>query len=239
MAIAAEHHHDHRDITGGTARAAVFGVSDGLLSNVSLILGVAAADPAPSVVRLAGLAGLVAGAFSMAVGEYLSVRAQVELVERELSIERNELRNRPAKELAELVALYESRGVRHEVAEEVATVLMADPDQALEIHAREELGVDPHNLGSPLRAAAASFCAFAVGAFVPLIPWLTVNRTTDAAVLASIVLAVVGATSVGLVLARFTGGARWKAAARQVGLAAVSAAVAYVVGSLVGVSGAV
>lgn len=239
MAIAAEHHHDHRNISGGAARAAIFGVSDGLLSNVSLILGVAGADPAPSIVRLAGLAGLVAGAFSMAVGEYLSVSAQVELAERELSIERNELRNRPAKELAELVALYESRGVRHEVAEEVAAVLMADPDQALEIHAREELGVDPHNLGSPLRAAGASFSAFVIGAFVPLIPWLTADHSSDGLVLASIVLAVIGATSVGLVLARFTGGTRWKAAARQVGLAAVSAAIAYGIGSLVGVTGAV
>ncbi len=239
MAIATEHHHHHRDINGGTARAAIFGVSDGLLSNVSLILGVAGADPAPSVVRLAGLAGLVAGAFSMAVGEYLSVSAQVELAERELRIERNELRVRPAKELAELVALYESRGVRAEVAQEVATALMADPDQALEIHAREELGVDPHNLGSPVRAAAASFGAFVIGAFVPLIPWLAVHRTTGAAVFASCVLAVIGATTVGVILARFTGGKPWKIAARQVGLAAISAAIAYAVGSIVGVTGAV
>jgi VIT1/CCC1 family predicted Fe2+/Mn2+ transporter len=239
MAIVTEHHHHHRDISGGAARAAVFGVSDGLLSNVSLILGVAGADPAPSVVRLAGLAGLVAGAFSMAVGEYLSVSAQVELTERELRLERNELRVRPAKELAELAALYESRGVRAEVAQEVATALMADPEQALEIHAREELGVDPNNLGSPIRAAVASFGAFVIGAFVPLIPWLAVNRTTGTAVLASIVLAAIGATTVGFVLARFTGGKPWKAAARQVGLAAISAAVAYAVGSLVGVTGAV
>jgi VIT1/CCC1 family predicted Fe2+/Mn2+ transporter len=230
--------HTHRDISGGAARAAVFGVSDGLLSNVSLILGVAGANPPASVVRLAGLAGLVAGAFSMAVGEYLSVSAQVELAERELRIERNEIRVRPAKERAELVSLYKSRGVRSEVAEEVATALMADPEQALEVHAREELGVDPSNLGSPVRAAVASFLAFVIGAFVPLIPWLRLNRTSGSAVTASIVLAAVAAVTVGLVLARFTGGKRWKTAARQLGLAAVSAAVAYGVGRLVGVSGA-
>src|SRR5689334_25196555 len=129
-----EHH--HRDITGGTARAAVFGVSDGLVSNVSLILGVAGANTSASFVCLAGLAGLIAGACSMAVGEYLSVSAQVELAERELRLERHELIHNTGKEKAELVQLYESRGVKAETAEEVATALIAGTDQALAVHAR-------------------------------------------------------------------------------------------------------
>jgi VIT1/CCC1 family predicted Fe2+/Mn2+ transporter len=230
-----EHH--HRDITGGTARAAVFGVSDGLVSNVSLILGVAGANTSASFVRLAGLAGLIAGACSMAVGEYLSVSAQVELAERELRLERHEIINRPAKETAELVALYESRGVRKEVAEEVATALMADTDQALEVHAREELGVDPENLGKPIRAAASSFVAFVTGALVPLLPWLRGgNRHSDAQVLISLALAAVAALAVGYTLARFTGRDRWRVATRQLLFATASAVIAYGVGAAVGVS---
>ena len=228
--------HEHRNLKGGSARAAVFGVSDGLVSNVSLILGVAGAHPSASVVRLAGLAGLIAGACSMAVGEYLSVSAQVELTERELRIERHEIQHRPGKELAELVALYESRGVKPDTAREVATALMADPEQALEVHAREEMGVDPANLGAPLAAAASSFAAFVVGAFVPLIPWLTASRATTAAIVASMVLAAIGAVLIGLVLARFTGRPRWRVAGRQLLFAAISAAIAYGVGALVGVS---
>lgn len=213
----------------------MFGVSDGLVSNVSLILGVAGAGPDPSVVRLAGLAGLIAGACSMAVGEYLSVSAQVELAERELRLERHEIVNRPAKEHAELVELYESRGVRTEIAEEVAGALMADTDKALEVHAREELGVDPENLGSPIHAAVASFFAFTLGAVVPLIPWLGL-ATGDTAVVASLVLAAFGAVAVGVVLARFTGREPWRVALRQVLFAAASAGIAYGVGAAVGVS---
>ncbi len=234
MGMAPEHH--HRDVNGGAARAAVFGVSDGLVSNVSLILGVAGAHPDASVVRLAGLAGLIAGACSMAVGEYLSVSAQVELAERELRIERHEIVNRPGKEKAELVALYESRGVRTEVAEEVAGALMADTDQALEVHAREELGVDPDNLGAPLQAAGASFVAFVSGAFVPLIPWLRLSNGNNTAVILSCVLAACAAVAVGAVLARFTGREKWRVALRQVLFAAVSAGIAYGIGSIVGVS---
>ena len=215
----------------------MFGVSDGLVSNVSLILGVAGANASASFVRLAGLAGLIAGACSMAVGEYLSVSAQVELAERELRIERHEIGNRPAKETAELVELYESRGVRKEVAEEVATQLMSDADQALEVHAREELGVDPENLGRPVRAAAASFAAFVSGAFVPLIPWLRGGtHSSDAFIVASLVLGAIGALAVGYTLARFTGRDRWRVALRQLFFATASAAVAYGVGAAVGVS---
>jgi VIT1/CCC1 family predicted Fe2+/Mn2+ transporter len=227
-----EHH--HRDITGGSARAAVFGVSDGLVSNAALILGVAGGASSVSVVRLAGLAGLIAGACSMAVGEYLSVSAQVELAERELRLERHELIHNTGKEKAELVRLYESRGVKAETAEEVATALMADTDQALAVHAREELGVDPDKLGSPIRAAVASFFSFVVGAVVPLLPWLAGKGATSPRVVLSMVLAAAGAVAVGWGLARFTGRPPLRVASRQLLLAAASAAIAYGVGALVG-----
>src|SRR3954453_11749099 len=164
-----EHH--HREIDRGTARAAVFGVSDGLVSNVSLILGVAGANPGAGVVRLAGLAGLIAGAVSMAAGEYVSMAAQNELLERELDVERRELRRNPNVETVELAQIYQSRGVDPDRARELAEEMMRDPDLARQTHAREELGIDPNQLGSPNRAAVSSFVSFAIGALVPLLPW--------------------------------------------------------------------
>jgi VIT1/CCC1 family predicted Fe2+/Mn2+ transporter len=161
----------HRDVQGGASRAAVFGISDGLLTNISLILGVAGAHPAAGVVRLAGFAGLVAGAFSMAAGEYVSMTAQKELLHREMDVERTSLRDSPKQERAELVALYEQRGVRRAVAEEVAEALMSTPARALETHSREELGVNPKQTGESKKAAASSFVSFAVGAVIPLLPW--------------------------------------------------------------------
>jgi VIT1/CCC1 family predicted Fe2+/Mn2+ transporter len=222
----------HRDVQGGAARAAVFGVSDGLLTNVSLILGVAGAHPAAGVVRLAGLAGLVAGAFSMAAGEYVSMSAQRELIQREVSIEREELRRHPESEHRELVALYVSRGVPAEAAEQVATALAKDPELALEVHTREELGVNPGSIGSPPAAAASSFGSFAVGAVVPLVPWFF--GSGNAAVVASIILGAVAALAVGLGVAYFTGRSRVRTALRQLGIAAVVAAVTYGIGTLVG-----
>ncbi|HVE94570.1 MAG TPA: VIT1/CCC1 transporter family protein [Acidimicrobiales bacterium] len=232
MTLAHEHH--HRNIQGGAARAAVFGVSDGLLSNVSLILGVAGANTSSSLVRVAGLAGLVAGAFSMAAGEYVSVKAQVELLEAELTLEAHEIKHRPGKEFAELSALYQSRGVSPEAAHEVATAIMADADLALEVHAREELGVNPGQLGSPVTAAGSSFVSFIVGAVIPLAPWFF--TTGRAAITSSLVLAAVAAVAVGVALARFTGRPAWRAALRQLGLASAGAAVCYLVGSAVGVT---
>lgn len=226
-------HEHHRDVRGGAARAAVFGVSDGLLTNVSLILGVAGAHPAAGVVRLAGLAGLVAGAFSMAAGEYVSMSAQRELIEREVGIEREELRRHPESEHRELVALYVSRGVPAQAAEQVATALSKNPELALEVHSREELGVDPSSIGSPVAAASSSFVSFAVGALVPLLPWFFVGGT--GAVLASIVLGAVAALAVGVLVASFTGRSRVRTAFRQLGIATVVAAVTYAIGSLVGV----
>jgi vacuolar iron transporter family protein len=223
----------HRDVQGGAARAAVFGISDGLLTNVSLILGVAAAHVGPGFVRLAGIGGLVAGAFSMATGEYVSMSAQRELIEREVSIEREELRRHPESEHNELVALYVSRGVPRAAAEEVATALSRNPELALEVHTREELGVNPGSIGSPRSAAASSFGSFAFGALVPLLPWFFTGGT--AAVVASMILGGVMAIAVGVAVASFTGKSKVRTAARQLAIATLAAAVTYGVGTAVGV----
>jgi vacuolar iron transporter family protein len=211
----------------------VFGVSDGLVSNVSLILGVAGADPGAGVVRLAGLAGLIAGAVSMAAGEYVSMKAQNELLQRELDIERRELRRNPHVETVELTQIYQSRGIDPDRARELAEDIMRDPDLALETHAREELGIDPKQLGSPEGAAVSSFVSFAVGALVPLLPWFFGSGT--AAVIASVVLGLVACAVVGGLLARFTGRSVVFSAGRQMAIGIIAGAVTYFVGALVGV----
>jgi VIT1/CCC1 family predicted Fe2+/Mn2+ transporter len=146
----------HRDLRGGGFRAAIFGVSDGLVSNVSLVLGIAGAHPATGVIRLAGLAGLLGGAFSMSAGEWVSMRGQQEALERELDIERLELHNHPDAEHRELELIYVQRGVSPEVAHRVVQELMSSPESALSTHAREELGIDPSALGSPIQAAVSA-----------------------------------------------------------------------------------
>ena len=226
-----EHH--HRDIQGGSARAAVFGVSDGLVSNVGLILGVAGADPAPGVVRVAGLAGLIAGAISMAAGEYNSMKVQAELLERELELERIELRRNPHVETVELAQIYQSRGVDPDSARRMAEDLMRDPEMALQAHAREELGIDPESLGSPVGAATSSFAAFGVGAVLPLVPWFITSGT--AATVASLVAAVVAAVVVGWAVGRFTERPKARTIVRQVVFTLVPAAITYAIGSAVGV----
>lgn len=227
-----QHNEHHRNLQGGSARAAVFGVSDGLVSNVSLILGMAGADSSQGLVRVAGLAGLVAGAVSMAAGEYVSMQAQRELLERELEIERRELEVNPHKEIAELAAIYRSRGVDGDVARDMAEGVMEDPEQALEVHAREEMGVDPTELGNPVGAAVSSFLAFAVGALLPLLPWFFGGGS--GAVVASVVLGLVGALAVGLAVGVATGRSLTRAAVRQVAIAAVAAAVTFAIGAAVG-----
>jgi VIT1/CCC1 family predicted Fe2+/Mn2+ transporter len=223
----------HRNIQGGAARAAVFGISDGLVSNVALILGVAGASPGAGVVRLAGLAGLIGGAVSMAAGEWVSMTAQSELLERELKMEALELRRHPQGEREELVQIYQSRGVARDTAERLATEMMRDPELALETHAREELGIDPNELGSPLGAAVSSFLAFAVGALVPLLPWFFASGT--AALIASIVLGAITAVVVGALLAGFTGRPVARTALRQLLFSAVPAAITFALGAIVGV----
>lgn len=231
------HHHPphehHRDVQGGAARAAVFGISDGLLTNVSLIVGVAGAAPGAGIVRLAGLAGLVAGAFSMAAGEYVSMSAQKELLERELDLERRELERHPESETRELAATFERRGLDRADARRIAETIMLDPEVALEVHAAEELGVRPSQTGAPLSAAISSFVSFALGALVPLLPWFFTSGT--AAVIASVGLGAVSALAIGWTVAVFTDRSRVRSALRQLAIATVAAAVTYGIGTAVGV----
>jgi vacuolar iron transporter family protein len=225
-------HHHHRDFRGGGARAAVFGVSDGLVTNVSLVLGIAGANPGGSIVRLAGVAGLIAGSFSMAAGEYLSMTAQRELMERELEVERRSLSHSPEGEATELRGIYVRRGIDPAVASEMVNEVMQDPDLALETHAREELGITSQGLGSAWQAAAASFFTFALGAFIPLVPWLFSKG--NGAIVASAVLSALAAVAVGVVLAVFTHRPMVRSALRQLVLTAGAAAVTYGVGRGIG-----
>ena len=217
---------------GGGARAAVFGISDGLVTNVSLVLGMAGANPGAAIVRLAGVAGLVAGSFSMAAGEYLSMRAQRELMERELEVERRALSDNPRAEAAELRSMYVRRGIEPSVARDMANEVMQDPELALETHAREEMGITDQSLGSPWQAAAASFVTFAIGAFIPLLPWLLTSGTL--AVVLSVVLSGLAALAVGAVLATFTERSMIASALRQLAVTAVAAAVTFGVGRAIG-----
>jgi VIT1/CCC1 family predicted Fe2+/Mn2+ transporter len=229
------HGEQHRDIQGGGPRAAVFGASDGLLTNISLTLGVAGAHTGAAFVRLAGLAGLVAGAFSMGAGEFISVTAQKELIERELDIEKRALLEFPEEEKKELIASYVARGVRREIAEEVATAIMSDPDLALEAHSREELGVDPRETGRPRTVAVSSFVSFSVGAAIPLFPWFFAGGAV--AISLSIGLSAAAAIGIGVALGQFTGRSRVVSGLRQLTITALAAAITFGVGSLFGVHG--
>lgn len=223
----------HRKISDGGFRASLFGVSDGLVTNISLMLGIAGASPGHSVVRLAGLAGLVAGAFSMGSGEYLSMRAQKELYEYEIGVERQAIADFPAAERTELRDLFVSRGIDMELADRLSTDLMRDPDLALRTHAREELGVDTTATGSPWKAAGSSFVFFALGALVPLFPWLVTSSGSE--ITWSLILGGVATVLVGGGVGWYTrkGVVRW--ALRQLLITAASALVTFSIGHLVGV----
>ena len=226
--------HRHRDVQGGAARAAVFGISDGLVSNVALILGIAGASTDPTFVRVAGVSGLLAGAISMAAGEYVSLRAQAELVERELEIERRSIAENPEAETAELAAIYRERGLDPDHADQVAEGLMADPEVALDVHAREELGVNPTQLGNPMVASASSFGSFALGAFVPLVPWL--GGGGNNAVWASVILGLSVAALVGAVLARLTERSVVRTVVRQLLVVGGACGATYLIGTALGTS---
>jgi VIT1/CCC1 family predicted Fe2+/Mn2+ transporter len=226
----AEIHHDHRDVTGGWLRPAVFGAMDGLISNFSLISGFSGAQASRHLLILSGLGGLVAGAFSMAVGEFVSVASQSDLARAEIEVERHELEHNAAAEQAELADLYVSRGVDRELALEVARQLSRDPAQALEIHTREELGVSANDLPSPYLAAGSSFTSFSVGAALPLLPFLLgASALWPAAVVAGLALLFTGA-----VVARITARPLWYGGLRQLILGAVAAAVTFGVGAAIG-----
>ncbi len=225
-----EHHHDHRDVTGGWLRPAVFGVMDGLVSNTALIAGVAGGGAPPRTVALAGLAGLVAGAFSMATGEYVSVASQTELARAEIEVEKAEIARVPAAEEAELAGIYRSRGVDEATAREVARQLSRDPEQVWRVHAREELGIDPDDLPSPWTAALSSFAAFVVGAGVPLLPY----ALGGTALLLPVLLSLLALFVAGALVSRWTDRSALYSGARQLVLGGAATGLTYVVGSAVG-----
>lgn len=230
--VGAEAHHGHRDVSGGWLRPGVFGVMDGLVSNLALISGVAGAHVAAHTVALTGMAGLIAGAFSMGTGEYTSVRSQNEATLAEVDIERRELHRAPAAELVELAEVFTARGVEEELARRVAEQLSRDPAEALRIHTQEELGVDIDRLASPWVAALSSFLAFGIGALLPLLPYLAGARS----LFASIVLAGVALFGVGAAVSRFTSRGPLYSGSRQLLLGAAAAAVTFGVGYALGTS---
>lgn len=230
-ARSAEVHHTHRDVIGGWLRPAVFGAMDGLVSNVALIAAIAGAGASRHVVLLAGLAGLLAGAFSMAAGEWTSVQSQTELVRAEIAKEQRELVRKPAAEQAELAALYRHRGLSPALAAQVAQELSRDPDSVWRIHVREELGVDPDNLASPYVAAASSLASFAAGALVPMLPYIAGGHV----LWPTLIVAAVDLVVLGALVARFTDRPWWVGSLRQLALGAAAAGITYGVGSAFGV----
>lgn len=231
---AAAENQRHRGGSGdGMLRAAVFGVNDGLVSNASLILGVAGATQKGGMILLAGVAGLLAGAFSMAAGEYISMRSQREMFEYQIGLERDELEQYPEEEAAELALIFEARGLPREEAQHLAHTLISDPDQALSTLAREELGLNPDELGSPWGAALASFLAFALGAVIPLIPFFFGSRLEF--LVASAVLTGVVLFAVGAVLSLFTGRRAFMGGLRMLAIGAMAGAATFLIGRLLGV----
>ena len=220
--------HHHRDVSGGWLRPAVFGAMDGLVTNVSLIAGVSGGNASSQTVVLTGLAGLAAGAFSMAAGEYVSVSSQNELVQAEVDKERLELEHNPALEQAELAGMLRARGVSPATARQAAAEISAQPEKALAVHALEELGVNPNELPSPVVAAGASLASFAVGALIPLIPYLAGVDVLGVALGLAAVAAIVG----GGMVARLTNRPFWRGALRQLVLGAVAAGITYLIGIL-------
>jgi VIT1/CCC1 family predicted Fe2+/Mn2+ transporter len=224
----------HRSGGGGTLRAAVFGVNDGLVSNLSLVMGFAGASADAEFILLAGLSGLLAGASSMAAGEYVSMKAQRELFERQIELEAAELAVTPEEEMAELALIYRAKGLNKEEADRLASRLTENPDVALDTLIREELGLDPHELGNPISAAVGSFVAFACGAIIPVIPFFF-GASTELVAL-SIVLSGVALFSVGALLSLFTGRDVLFSGFRQLLIGAVAATITFGLGSLIGAS---
>jgi vacuolar iron transporter family protein len=229
-ALQAGWYHGHRDVSGGWLRPAVFGAVDGLVTNASLISGLGGGGVSAHTVVLTGVAALVAGAFSMGTGEYISVTNQNELVQSEVSLERQMLSRFPAAEQEELAGYFRQYGADPETAARMAAAVSSDPGTALRVHAREELGVDPDELPSPVLAGAASLLAFSCGALVPLFPYLV-----GASVLwVSLVLTAVALVGGGMVVARLTGRPVLRSGLRQLALGGLAIAVTFLVGHLIG-----
>lgn len=222
----------HRGDNSGSARAAVFGISDGLVSNTALVMGFAGANPDGKTILFAGFAGLLAGAFSMAAGEYVSVASQRDLYRREIDREALEIANKPEEEQKELELIYRAKGVPRSIAEATAASIMQDPKKALDTLAREELGLNPDELGAPGKAAISSFLAFTIGAFVPVIPYLFTSGTL--ALCLTIAMSTVALLIVGGIVGRLSGRGVVFTAVRQLMWGAGAATVTFIVGSLVG-----
>lgn len=225
-----EHHEHHRDVNGGWLRPATFGVMDGLVSNFSLVAGVLGGGASSQIVVITGLAGLVAGACSMASGEFTSVASQSDLARAEIDLERRELRRNPESELRELTHIFKERGLEPALAAQVAHGLSADEDVALRVHVKEELGIDVDDLPSPWLAAGSSFAAFSVGALVPVLPFLFGGGS----IMLALILSVLGLVVTGGIVAKLTARPFWFGGGRQLLLGGISAAVTYGVGLLVG-----
>ena len=224
----------HRGVGGGNLRATVFGVNDGLVSNASLVMGIAGANAEPGTVLMTGVAGLLAGALSMAAGEYVSVRSQRDMYEYQIALEREELAEYPEEEAEELALIYEARGLELEQARAMARTLLSRPEQALDVLAREELGLNPDDLGSPLGAAVFSFLAFAVGASLPLLPFFVRGLTHP--LWWTIGLTAVALAGIGLALSLFTGRGAWQGALRMLLIGGGAGVVSFLVGRLLGVA---
>jgi vacuolar iron transporter family protein len=224
------HPHTHADVAGGWLRAAVFGAMDGLVTNTALVAGVGAGGASPHAIVLSGVAGLAAGAISMALGEYTSVSTQNEQLDLEVAKERRELAANPVGEQAELAQLWEDRGLDPDLAHAVAEQLSRDPEQALRVHALNELGLDPDEKPSPMTAAVSSFLCFAVGALIPLLPYLLGAPVLWVALLSG----GVGLMAAGAISARFTPRPWWSAGLRQLLFGAVAAGATYLIGLAIG-----
>ncbi len=222
--------HHHRDVSGGWLRPAVFGAMDGLVTNASLIAGVGGGGGSPHTIVLTGLAGLAAGAGSMAAGEFVSVSSQNELIYAEVNKERLELENNAVAEQAELATMLRARGVSPATARQAAAEISANPEKALAVHALEELGVDPSDLPSPIVAAGASLASFAVGAIIPLIPYLAGLNVMALSLSLAAIAAIVG----GGIVARLTDRPFWRGAVRQLVLGAFAVGITYLIGMAVG-----
>ncbi len=230
----AEHQSDHHhvDVSGGWLRAGVFGAMDGLVTNIALVAGVGGGGGDRQTIILTGMAGLVAGAFSMALGEFASVDTQNDAVANEVRVERDEIRRHPAAEQAELAATYRAMGLSEETAAAVAREVHADPELAVKVHIEQELGVDPTDQPSPWTAAFSSFLAFCVGGVIPLLTYLF----GSASLVAALVVGGVGLFVAGAITSRFTTRSWWLAGLRQLMFGAIAAGATYVVGMLIGVT---
>lgn len=224
----------HRGVSGGNLRATVFGVNDGLVSNAALVMGVAGAGAESGMVLMTGVAGLLAGALSMAAGEYVSVRSQRDMYEYQIALEKEELAQYPDEEAEELALIYHARGIPLDDARQMARNLLARPEQALDVLAREELGLNPDDLGSPVGAATSSFIAFSAGAVLPLLPFLF--RGLDQPLWWSIGVTALALAAVGLALSLFTGRGALQGALRMLLIGGGAGVIAWAVGRLLGVA---